>query len=203
MPGKTAVTDQHTTTIIVFGDSLSANYGIPTESGWVNLLKQQLQTFSPPLQIINTSISGETTVGGRNRIKQVLEQHHPAIVILELGANDGLRGTAIKTIYENLEAIITTCQQNNASVLLVGMRLPPNYGMTYTQKFQNMYAQLAHNHQTAIVPFLLAGFEEEYEFFQADGIHPTESAQAKIAENIWRVLHTMIRKDTTTVQTKN
>ncbi|SER24446.1 acyl-CoA thioesterase-1 [Nitrosomonas sp. Nm51] len=184
---------------MVFGDSLSANYGIPTEAGWVHLLEQRLQTLSPVFRMVNASISGETTLGGRNRIQQAIKQHRPDIVILGLGANDGLRGTAVKTIYENLEAIIKICQQNNASVLLAGMQLPPNYGMAYTQKFQNIYRQLAHSYQTALVPFLLAGFGEKQEFFQTDGIHPSVLAQEKIADNVWAVLHTMIRNDIATI----
>ncbi|WP_177167700.1 arylesterase [Nitrosomonas marina] len=198
-PGAATATSQQTITIMVFGDSLSANYGIPTEAGWVHLLEQQLQELSPFFRVVNTSISGETTLGGRNRITRAIEQHRPDIVILGLGANDGLRGTAIKTIYENLEAIIKICQQNNASVLLVGMQLPPNYGMTYTQKFQDIYPQLAHDHQTGLVPFLLAGFGEKHEFFQRDGIHPTALAQEKIAENVWTVLRTMIHDDLATI----
>ncbi len=195
--------EQYTTTVLVYGDSLSANYGISTEAGWVHLLEQRLQALTPSFQVVNTSISGETTVGGLRRIKQTLEQHHPNIIILELGANDGLRGTAITTIYENLEAIIKICQQYNTSVLLVGMQLPPNYGKTYTRKFMNIYPQLAHSLQTALVPFLFAGFEEKHDFFQADGIHPTAAAQAIIAENVWQVLHSMIRNDITMTQNKN
>ena len=119
-------------TVMVFGDSLSAGHGIPIEAGWVALLTQRLQSKFADYQIINASISGETTLGGRNRIKQSLETHRPEIVILELGANDGLRGASIKSIYENLATIIEICRQNNSLVLLVGMQLPPNYGMTYT-----------------------------------------------------------------------
>ncbi len=178
---------------MVFGDSLSANYGIPAEAGWVALLKQRLQSKSAIYQVINTSISGETTLGGRNRIEQALKMHRPDIVILELGANDGLRGAAIKTIYENLEAIIQACQRNNASVLLTGMQLPPNYGITYTQKFQDIFPQLAEKNKAKLVPFLLAGFGEKHEFFQADGFHPTAAAQEKIVENVWDVLNTMFQ----------
>lgn len=177
---------------MVFGDSLSAGHGIPTKSGWVALLTQRLQSKIADYQIINASISGETTLGGRNRIKQSLEMHRPEIVILELGANDGLRGASIKSIYENLATIIEICQQNNSLVLLVGMQLPPNYGMSYTQKFQAIFPQLAENYQIKLIPFLLAGFGDKHEFFQADGIHPNEVAQKKIVETVWEVLQTMI-----------
>ncbi|MEK7844441.1 MAG: arylesterase [Pseudomonadota bacterium] len=182
-------------TVMVFGDSLSASYGMATEAGWVALLTQRLQSKFTDYQIINTSISGETTLGGRNRIEQTLEIHRPEIVILELGANYGLRVTSIKSIYENLEAIIKICQQNNALVLLAGMQLPPNYGITYTQKFQAIFPQLAENYQIKLIPFLLAGFGDRHEFFQADGIHPNEIAQKKIAENVWEVLQTMFKNE--------
>lgn len=178
-------------TVLVLGDSLSANYGISAEAGWVALLKQRLQSEFSDYHIVNASISGETTLGGRNRIRQALEKHRPEIVILELGANDGLRGATIKSIYDNLAAIIEACQQNNALVLLAGMQLPPNYGMTYTQKFQAIFPQLAESYQIRLIPFLLAGFGDKHDFFQADGIHPNEMAQKKIAENVWEVLHTM------------
>ncbi|WP_258363803.1 arylesterase [Nitrosomonas ureae] len=184
-----------TNTIMVFGDSLSSSYGISTEAGWVTLLEQRLQSKYADYRIINASISGETALGGRNRIRQALETHRPEIVIVELGGNDGLRGASIKSIYENLAAIIGECQQNNALVLLAGMQLPPNYGRTYTQKFQAIFPQLAENYQIKLIPFLLAGFGDKHEFFQADGIHPTEVAQKKIAENVWEVLQTMFKTE--------
>lgn len=182
-------------TVMVLGDSLSASHGMPIDAGWVALLTQRLQSKFTDYQIINASISGETTLGGRNRIKQSLETHRPEIVILELGANDGLRGASINSIYENLATIIEICQQHNSQVLLVGMQLPPNYGMTYTRKFQAIFPQLAENYQTRLIPFLLAGFGEKHEFFQADGIHPNEVAQKKIVETIWEVLQTMIKTE--------
>lgn len=179
---------------MVYGDSLSANYGIPTDAGWVALLEQRLLSHSPSIRIINASISGETTLGGRNRIAQALETHRPDIIILGLGANDGLRGATIKTIYENLAEIIKICQQHNTAVLLAGMQLPPNYGMTYTRKFQDIYPQLAEQYQTGLIPFLLAGFGEKKEFFQPDGIHPTAAAQKMIVENVWHVLQPVLHK---------
>ncbi len=177
---------------MVFGDSLSAGYGMPAEAGWVALLTRRLQPNFSEYQIINASISGETTLGGRNRIQQALDKHRPNIIILELGANDGLRGASIKSINENLAAIIEICQQNNTLVLLIGMQLPPNYGITYTTKFQAIFAQLAEKYQIKLIPFLLAGFGDKHEYFQADGIHPNETAQQKIADNIWEVLQTML-----------
>jgi acyl-CoA thioesterase I len=180
-----------TTTIMVFGDSLSAGYGLPQEAGWVSLLKKRLQTQSAT-HLINNSISGETASGGRNRIEQALKTHRPDIVIIELGGNDGLRGASIESIRDNLEAIIEACLRNKATVLLAGMQLPPNYGIAYTQKFQDIYPQLAKRHQLKLVPFLLDGFGDKREFFQADGIHPNAHAQIKIVENVWKVLRTML-----------
>ncbi len=179
---------------MIYGDSLSANYGIPTDAGWVALLEQRLLSHSPSFRVINASISGETTLGGRNRIAQALKTHRPDIIILGLGANDGLRGAAIKTIYENLAEIIKVCQQFNTVVLLAGMQLPPNYGMTYTRKFQDIYPQLAEHYQIGLIPFLLAGFGEKKEFFQPDGIHPTAAAQKTIVENVWHILQPILHE---------
>lgn len=180
------------TTIMVFGDSLSAGYGLPQDAGWVSLLKRRLQTVSQ-VSVINNSISGETAMGGRSRIEQALKTHRPDIVIIELGGNDGLRGASIDSIRENLEAIIDACLRHKATVLLAGMQLPPNYGMTYTQKFQDIYPQLAKRHGIKLVPFLLDGFGSKREFFQADGVHPTVQAQEKIVDNVWKVLRTMLK----------
>jgi acyl-CoA thioesterase I len=185
-----------TPTIMVFGDSLSAGYGLPQEAGWVSLLKKKLQTQFPA-HVINNSISGETASGGRNRIEQALKIHRPDIVIIELGGNDGLRGAPIESIRDNLEAIIEACLRNKATVLLAGMQLPPNYGIAYTQKFQDIYPQLAKRHQLKLVPFLLDGFGDKREFFQTDGIHPNAHAQVKIVENVWKVLQTMLNSQQT------
>ena len=156
------------------------------------MLKKQLKTQQSVYQVINASISGETTLGGLNRIEQVLKRYHPNIVIVELGVNDGLRGLPIKSIYDNLEAIVKACKQNKASILLVGIRLPPNYGATYTQKFSAIYQQIAKRHELRLVPFLLEGFGDKPEYFQEDKMHPNENAQEKILTNVWKVLHKMI-----------
>jgi acyl-CoA thioesterase-1 len=188
VPGATA----SSTTVMVFGDSLSAGYGLPQDTGWVSLLKRRLQSQSQA-RLVNASISGETAAGGRTRIKQALKTHRPDIVILELGGNDGLRGASIDSIRDNLEAIIEACQRSKATVLLTGMQLPPNYGIGYTQKFQDIFPQLAKRHALKLVPFLLDGFGHKREFFQPDGIHPTASAQERIVENVWKVLSTMLK----------
>jgi acyl-CoA thioesterase-1 len=188
VPGATA----NSTTVMVFGDSLSAGYGLPQDTGWVSLLKRRLQSQSQA-RLVNASISGETAAGGRTRIEQALKTHRPDIVILELGGNDGLRGASIDSIRDNLEAIIEACKRSKATVLLTGMQLPPNYGIGYTQKFQDIYPQLAKRHGLKLVPFLLDGFGHKREFFQPDGIHPTASAQERIVENVWKVLSTMLK----------
>jgi len=181
---------------MVFGDSISAGYGLPSETGWVSLLKKRLQTqpsASPAYRVINASISGETTLGGRNRIEQALSTHRPDIVIIELGGNDGLRGASIESIRNNLEAIIQTCRRNKTAVLLTSMRLPPNYGIAYTQKFLGIYPQLANKHRLKLVPYMFEGFGDRPEFFQADGIHPTVQMQEKILDNVWKVLRGMLK----------
>jgi acyl-CoA thioesterase I len=171
--------------VLVFGDSLSAGYGLPSGKGWVDLLAQRLEQAKPPYRVVNASISGETTLGGRNRIDQALSTHRPAIVIVELGANDGLRGQPIDAMRDNLSSIIAACRRSGAAVLLVGMRLPPNYGTDYTQKFQELFAGLAERNRLRLVPFMMEGFAGQHEFFQADGIHPTIQAQPLILENVW------------------
>ncbi len=173
---------------MVLGDSLSAGYGLPLGTGWVNLLERRLQSHSPDSRVINISISGETTLGGRNRIEQALKNYVPNIVIVALGANDGLQGRSITSIYENLEAIIQTCKRYNVIPLLIGMQLPPNYGISYTQKFRDIYPHLAQDQQLQLTPFLMEGFGAHPELFQADGIHPTIQAQEKMLDNVWPTL---------------
>lgn len=187
--------------IAVLGDSLSAGYGLPAESGWVNLLAQRLQLRSQlqshpqstKYKVLNASISGEITLGGRKRIKQILENNQPDLVIIALGANDGLQGRSITSIYENLEAIILACKRYKAIPFLISMQLPPNYGISYTRKFHDIYAQLAKNQQIQLAPFLMEGFGDQPEFFQADGIHPTVQAQEKMLDNIWPALISVLQ----------
>lgn len=169
-------------TILVLGDSLSAAYGIPRERGWVELLQQA----RPAWRVVNASISGETTSGGLHRLPDTLRQHRPDIVILELGANDGLRGTDLSSIENNLGELIRLSQQAHAKVVLLGMRLPPNYGPQYTDTFRLIYPRLAQRYHVALTPFLLEGVPPEQ--FQADDLHPTAAAQARILENVMRGL---------------
>ncbi len=179
--------------ILVLGDSLSAAYGLPQEAGWVSLLKSRLAQEKFPYQVVNASISGETTSGGRSRIGALLKQHKPAIVILELGANDGLRGLSLQQTRDNLEAMILACRRSRAQVLLVGMRLPPNYGPAYTEPFHALYGELARKYRIRQVPFLLDAIAGRRDYFQADGLHPTAQAQPLILDTVWSALRSMLR----------
>ena len=181
-------------TIMIYGDSLSAGYGLPRQAGWTNLLLQRLHDENFDYKIVNASISGETTLGGKNRIAEALSAHKPEIVIVALGANDGLRGQSLDTMRANLDAIIQTCIKRNARVLLVGMRLPPNYGAAYTEKFHAIFRDLAQRRKLPLVPFLLDGFADNAALFQADGIHPAAQAQPLMLDNIWKVLRPMLRR---------
>ena len=177
-------------TILVFGDSLSAAYGIPRESGWVSLLQRHLPRHS----VVNASVSGETTAGGLTRLPQVLEAQRPHITIIELGANDGLRGLPMQQTARNLEAMIDLAKKHGSQVLLVGMRLPPNYGPAYVHKFQALFAQVAKARKVRLVPFLLDGVAEQRDRFQADGLHPDAGAQAQLMDNVWRELKPMLKR---------
>lgn len=178
--------------VLVFGDSLSASYGIPANEGWVSLLDQRIHQKNPGYRVVNASISGETTSGGRYRIERVLAEHRPEVVILELGVNDGLRGLPLDAAVSNLNAIITACRNRKARVLLIGMRLPPNYGTAYATKFLAIYQQAAQRHKIPFLPFLLEGFADNPELFQADGLHPNATAQPLIMERVWKILQPIL-----------
>ena len=176
--------------ILVFGDSLSAAYGIPREAGWVNLLQQELLRSHAQYRVVNASISGETTSGGKRRIDAALRQHQPAIVILELGANDGLRGAPLESVATNLAYLIRQSHQAHARVLLLGMQLPPNYGLDYAKRFRSLYPRLARQHKAALVPFFLDGVAPEQ--FQADNLHPVAGAQPRILQNVMQKLEPLL-----------
>ena len=178
--------------ILVLGDSLSASYGLAQTSGWVSLLQQRLAKEKFPQQVINASISGETTSGGLYRMDALLAKHKPSVVILALGANDGLRGLPLKATQANLEKMIRGAKKIHAQVLLIGMRLPPNYGPAYTKKFHGLFEQLALKYHTKRVPFLLAQIATQREYFQADGLHPTAAAQPLLLDTVWPVLMPML-----------
>jgi len=174
--------------ILVYGDSLSAAYGIPREQGWVALLQQRLKNEKLDYQVINTSISGETTTGGASRIAATLKTHQPNLILIELGANDGLRGLPLSAMQNNLQQIIETSQQAKAQVVLIGMMIPPNYGPRYAREFNETYTNLAKRYKLALVPFLLADVAGKVELTQDDGLHPTAQAQPAVLNNVWKVL---------------
>jgi acyl-CoA thioesterase-1 len=172
-----------TTKILVMGDSLSAGYGIDVEQGWVSLLEEEL-TKNHAIQIINASISGETSSGGNTRLPALLAEHNPDIVILELGGNDGLRGQPLKLLEKNLQSMIDASKKNEAKVLLAGMQIPPNYGARYSNQFKELYPKLAKQNQLGLIPFLLEGIGGNDTLVQRDGIHPTAEAQPLIVKNV-------------------
>jgi acyl-CoA thioesterase-1 len=184
-------------TVMVFGDSLSAGYGLKPGEGWVSLLEQRLQKEKPDYKVVNASISGETTTGGRNRIAGALKTHHPSIVVVELGANDGLRGGTVETTKANLEAIIDACRKAGSRVVLVGIHLPPNYGMAYTDKFRQVFPDVARRKKAALVPFLFEGFADKPDYFQADGLHPAPVAQPIMLDLVWKALAPLLKKPVT------
>ncbi|MDP1636039.1 MAG: arylesterase [Gallionellaceae bacterium] len=177
--------------ILVFGDSLSAGYGIAREDSWANLLQHELKDSHPQYEVVNASVSGETSAGGLRRIAKALQLHQPRIVIIELGANDGLRGTPISETEKNLGFIIMQSQKAGAKVLLVGIQLPPNYGPDYTSKFRAMFPGLAKRHKTELLPFMLDGIPPEH--FQADNLHPTAAAQPLIMRKVLDALRPLLR----------
>lgn len=179
-------------TLLIMGDSLSAEYGITKGSGWVELLNKRLKKEQKNIKIINASISGETTSGGLIRLNNLLKNYQPQIVIIELGANDGLRGLQIQAAEKNLKQMIIESQKYGAKVLLLGMKIPPNYGQDYTQRFSNMYGKLARSEGTALVPFFLDKVADKVELFQADHIHPNEKAQSILLENVWTELNKIL-----------
>lgn len=180
-------------TILVLGDSLSAEYGLPRGTGWVALLQERLAAGKIDATIVNASISGETTSGGLTRLPSLLQQH-PSIVIIELGANDGLRGLPLPAAESNLRAMVSAAQAAHAKVVLVGMQLPPNYGPDYTKKFAALYGKLAKESKTALVPFLFAGLEDKPQSFQADRLHPVADAQPILLNNVWLSLEPLLAK---------
>jgi len=184
-------------TIVIFGDSLSSAYGITLDEGWVSLLQQRLKQIPnmsvSSSKVINTSISGETTSGGLSRFAEMLKAQKPDIVILELGANDGLRGLSTIDTRKQLEAMIQQAVKNHTKVLLLGMKIPPNYGLKYSQQFSENYAFLAKKYQLPLVPFFLEGIAGNPALIQADGLHPTAAAQVQLLQNIWPTLCDMLK----------
>ena len=178
---------------MVFGDSVSAALGIAQARGWVALLGERLRRERLDYSVVNASVSGETTAGGAARLQPVLAKHRPAVVIIELGGNDGLRGMPVAGMKQNLSAMIEQSRKAGARVLLVGMRLPPNYGPQYTGEFERAFTELAKQHGTALVPFLFEDFAASNGLFQPDGIHPTEAAQPVMLETVWKRLRPLLK----------
>ena len=179
--------------LLVLGDSLSAEYGLPRDSGWVYLLQQQLRKEKHELTLINASISGETTSGGKSRLPSLLQQHKPAIVLIELGGNDGLRGLSLAATQANLREMMAMSAASGAKLILVGMRVPPNYGVDYSKRFAAMYQGLGREKNVRLVPFFLQGLDITELYFQPDRIHPNQRAQPIMMDNVWQVLKPMLR----------
>lgn len=178
--------------LIVFGDSLSAGYGFDPQLGWVNLLQQKLKQLDSPFEVVNTSVSGETTTGGLARLAAMLQYHKPSLVILQLGGNDGLRGLPLSHIKQNLITMSEMIQDSGAQLLLAGIQIPPNYGPRYTQPFFEQFAEIAESLNLPLVPFLIDGIPQRPELMQDDGIHPKAEAQHMILDNVWPILAPMV-----------
>jgi acyl-CoA thioesterase I len=179
-------------TILVVGDSISAGYGLPPGAGWTTLLQQRLAAKDYPYRVVNASIGGDTTAGGRARLGALLAQHQPAITVIELGGNDGLRGGSLDAMRGNLDAMVVAAQKAGSRVLLVGMQLPPNYGPAYVRRFGATYEEVAKAHHVALVPFLFDGIGTDDAMFQADRIHPVVAAQPTLLDNVWRELEPLL-----------
>ncbi|AZD30953.1 arylesterase [Pseudomonas chlororaphis] len=179
-------------TVLIVGDSISAAFGLDTRQGWVALLEQRLKSEGFDDKVINASISGDTSAGGQARLPALLAEHKPELVILELGGNDGLRGQLPTQLQQNLASMIDSSKASGAKVLLLGMQLPPNYGVRYTQAFAEVYSKLANEKNVALVPFFLEGVGGNPELMQADGIHPAVAAQGKLLENVWPTLKPLL-----------
>ena len=179
--------------ILILGDSISSAYGIAQPRGWVALLGERLKRERLDYIVANASVSGDTTAGGVARLPQALERHKPAVVVIELGGNDGLRGLPMAEMKRNLAAMIRQSQQAGARVLLVGMKIPPNYGPEYTKAFDVVYADLAKQHKVPLVPFLMEDFGHKPDMFQPDRIHPTEAAQPLMLERVWKALQPLLK----------
>ena len=177
---------------MVFGDSLSSAYGISQKEGWVTLLQERLRRNSQDYTVVNQSIPGETTSGGATRIKSAIAQNKPAVTIVALGGNDGLRGLPVKQMLDNLDQIVRAAQGAGSKVLLVGMKMPPNYGQSYTREFESAFNELAKQRKVTVVPFLLEGMDDRRDLFQPDNIHPTAGAQPMILETIWKRLRPLL-----------
>jgi acyl-CoA thioesterase I len=181
-----------TKTLLIVGDSLSAAYGIDISAGWVAQLQRRLIKNRMDYTIVNASISGDTTANGLARLPKLLDEHHPQIVIIELGGNDGLRGLSLPEMQHNIKTMVEKAKARGAKVLLLGIRLPPNYGKTYTERFHQIYEDIARESKVPLAPFILEGIATDRTLMQADGLHPDAEAQRKVLENVWAELKSML-----------
>ena len=180
--------------VLILGDSLSAAYGIATEQGWVARLAERIAQAGLPHQVVNASVSGETTAGGLTRLGTLLDRHRPAVLVVELGANDGLRGLGLDVMRGNLARLVAQGRERGARVLLIGVRLPPNYGASYTDGFQAVFREVAAEQGVPLVPALLKDVAEDWSLMQPDGLHPTAEAQGRILDNVWPTLEPLLRE---------
>jgi acyl-CoA thioesterase-1 len=180
--------------ILVLGDSLSSGYGLRDDQGWVMLLQDRLRNNGHPHRVINSSISGDTTANVLSRLDTTLAEHQPAIVVVELGGNDGLRALPVSTIQQNLESILTTIRENGAKILLAGMRLPPNYGPAYVSAFERIYPVIAAKYEAILVPFFMDGVATHTDMMQDDGVHPNAAAQSRLLSNLWPHLESLLKQ---------
>jgi acyl-CoA thioesterase-1 len=187
-----ALAERAAPVILIVGDSISAGYGLPPQAGWAMLLQERLVAERFPQRVVNASSSGDTTAGGRARFQALLAQHRPAVTVIELGGNDGLRGGNLDAMRENLDAMVSAAQKSGSRVLLVGMQLPPNYGPAYVQRFAATFREVAKVRKAALVPFFFEGFGEDNAMFQPDRIHPVAAAQPKLLDNVWRELKPLL-----------
>jgi acyl-CoA thioesterase-1 len=181
-------------TVLVFGDSLSAAYNLSVEQGWVRIVARRIEAAKLPWRVVNASVTGETTTGGLARIAEDLKRHKPSVVVIELGANDALRGQPVPGMRNNLEQIVRRVKEAGAEPVLVGMMIPPNYGIDYAAQFTGMYGALAAKNKAQIVPFLLDGVADRPELFLPDQLHPNAAAQERIADNVWTVIEPLLKK---------
>lgn len=178
--------------VLVVGDSISAGYGLASGAGWVSLLEKKLAAERYPHRVVNASISGDTTAGGRERLPALLRRYHPEVTVIELGGNDGLRGGNLDAMRDNLDAMAAATQKAGSRVLLLGIRLPPNYGPAYVQRFAAIFSEVAKTRKAALVPFLFEGFGEDNAMFQSDRIHPGAAAQPRLLGNVWPALEPLL-----------
>lgn len=200
--GLCFITQVQAATVLVMGDSISAAFGLETQQGWVALLNDKLTTKSTEFKVVNASVSGETTAGGLARFPDLLRKHQPQIVIIELGGNDGLRGLSLEYMAHNLTTMLQQAQEQDATVLLLGMRLPGNYGRRYTEAFYQVYQDVAKQHDVALVDFFLDGVGGVSGMMQADGVHPTQAAQPLLLKNAWRALGPLLSESVLDEQTQ-